>query len=134
MSAPKPDSDMMAVAERLARFMEGGANGRPDAIFADHGVTIVENFPPYLFTGPDAVAAWCSRIQPHLEPLADLRHSFDEVHDFSRSGDEAYFSLRTSWSGGNAGKPFRETGGWAFVLTRRSGEWRVLGYGWAVVG
>ena len=26
----------------------------------------------------------------------------------------------------------RESGGWAFVLARRNGSWRVKGYGWAV--
>jgi len=122
---------MMAVAERLARFLEAGAKGTPDAIFADEGVAIVENFPPYIFAD---VATWTNAMRAHLEETTGLRHSFEDVHDFSRSGDEAYFALRTVWTGRHQGKPFRETGGWAMVLARSSGEWRLKAYGWAVVG
>jgi hypothetical protein len=133
MALMQIDSEMMAAAERLALFLESGAAGVPDGIFADEGVTIVENFPPYVFAGPDAVARWTVEMRAHLEGITGLRHVFDEVHDFSQTGDEAYFALRTRWSGVNRGKPFEETGGWAIVLTRRSGEWRVRGYGWAVI-
>jgi len=131
MSAPDPG--VIALAELLAQYMENGALGSPDGIFADDGVTIVENFPPYVFTGPDAVARWATQMRAHLAGVAGLRHTFEEVHDFSREGEGAYFALRTHWSGVNGGRPFAETGGWALVLTRRTGSWRVLGYGWAVI-
>jgi hypothetical protein len=128
-----PDAEMMAVVERLAQCMAAGVKDSPKGIFADAGATIVENFPPYIFAGPDAVARWTTEMRAHLDGITDLHHRFDEVHDFSRTGEEAYFALRTRWIGVNRGKPFEETGGWAFVLTRRSGEWRVFSYGWAVI-
>jgi hypothetical protein len=132
--AERPDAEMMAVAERLARFIATGARDLPAGLFAESGVSIVENFPPYLFEGPDALAAWSQQMQLHLEGQTELRHRFEEVQDFSRSGDEVYFSLRTVWSGLNRGKPFEETGGWALVLTRQAESWRILAYGWAVIG
>ena len=128
-----PDAEMMAVAERLARFLETGAEGTPGDIFADEGVAIVENFPPYVFAGPDAVARWSKEMRAHLEAVSGLHHDFEAVHDFTRSGDEAYFALRTVWSGTDQGESFHETGGWAFVLTRKSGAWRIKAYGWAVI-
>jgi hypothetical protein len=129
----KPDKEMMAPVEKLARFIEAGAAGVPDGIFAAKDVTIVENFTPYLFTGPDAVAAWAAGMRAHLEGVTELRHGFGDFCDFSCSGDMAYFSLPTAWNGINRGEPFAETGGWAFVLTKESGVWRILAYGWSVI-
>lgn len=129
----KPDADMMAPVEKLARFIEGGAEGLPQGIFVEQGVTIVENFAPYLFAGPNALDAWVVGMHAHLEGVTDLRHGFGDVCDFSRAGDTAFFSLPTAWNGVNKGEPFAESGGWAFVLTRESGVWRVAAYGWAVI-
>lgn len=133
MSADKPDAGMMAPIERLARFIEGGAVGLPHGIFAEKGVVIVENFAPYLFAGPDALDDWAAGLHAHLEGVEDLRHGFGEVCDFSLSADTVYFSLPTAWNGVARGEPFAESGGWAFVLTKESGAWRVLAYGWAVI-
>ncbi len=133
MAKEKPDEAMMAVAEKLARFIENGAVGVPDGIFADKGVVIVENFAPYLFVAPDGLDDWAAGMHAHLEGVTELGHGFGEACDFSRSGDRVYFSLPTAWQGINRCEPFAESGGWAFVLTKESGVWRVLAYGWAVI-
>jgi hypothetical protein len=133
MPTDKPDAEMMAPVDKLARFIEGGAVGVPDGIFADKDVVIVENFAPFLFTGPDALDDWAAGMHAHLEGVTELGHGFGEACDFSRSGDTAYFSLPTAWRGINRGEPFAESGGWALVLTKESGVWRLLAYGWAVI-
>ena len=123
---------MIAAARRVARFIETMDRRLPARTFAAGKVTIVENFPPYLFEGPRAVAAWAKGMRAHLAGVTSLRHSFGRAHDFGRSGDEVYFSLPTVWRGIVRGKPFTEKGGWAFVLMKQKGAWRVRGYGWAV--
>lgn len=132
MAQEQPDSEMMEPVVRLALFIENGAEGVPQGIFAAKGVTIVENFAPYLFAGPDGLDDWAARMHDHLQGVTELAHGFGEACDFSRRGELAYFSLPTAWNGINNGEPFSENGGWAFVLTNESGEWRVLAYGWAV--
>ncbi len=128
-----PDAAMMSVVEKLAAFMAGGGRHLPSDLFAEGPVTIIENFAPYLFTGPYAVARWADGMRAHLENITGLEPSFGDIHDFSRDGDDVYFSLATEWSGMNRGVPFHETGGWALVLRRQSSGWRLKGYGWAVV-
>ncbi len=129
----QPTPDMMAVAEKLAGFIAGGGRDLPPDLFADGPVAIVENFPPYIFTGSDAVSRWAGHMRAHLDGLTSLTPEFGEAFDCGMSGDEAYFSLRTQWSGFNRGTPFRETGGWALVLARTPAGWRLKGYGWAVI-
>ena len=102
-----------------------------DAGFTDVRIEPIDA--PFVFEGPGAVETWSKQLRVHLEGMTALQHTFGEAFDFSRSGDEVYFSLPTTWRGLNHGKAFEESGGWAFVLTREDGAWRVLAYGWAVI-
>jgi hypothetical protein len=124
-----PDAAMMEVPERLARFIESGAQTPPPDLFAAN-VTIVENFPPHLFRDP---VLWAQALKTHLADQSGLQHRFEGAHDFSQTGDTAYFSLKTNWTGLYKGQPFSETGGWSFVLTRQSGSWRLRAYAWSVI-
>jgi hypothetical protein len=128
----QPEPAMLEAAKRVAVFIESGGAAPLAGIFAQGGVTIIENFPPYVFEGPGAVARWSEGMRAHLAGVSSLRHTFGRGFDFSRAGEDVYFSLPTTWRGLDHGKPFIENGGWAFVLTRQSGEWRVRGYGWSV--
>jgi hypothetical protein len=134
MAGDQPDAAMIASATRVAAFIESGGAAPLATIFADGDVTIIENFPPYVFAGPDAVAHWSQQMRGHLAGVTSLRHGFGPAYDFSRTGDEAYFSLPTTWRGVAKGKTFTENGGWAFVLKNQNGEWRVRAYGWSVTG
>jgi hypothetical protein len=128
----QPDLAMLAAATRVAGFIESGGASSLAGVFADRDVTIIENFAPYVFDGADAVETWADAMRGHLVHATGLRHTFAPAHDFSRTGDTAYFAVPTTWRGESGGRPFVETGGWAFVLTLQDGEWRVRAYGWAV--
>ena len=95
-------------------------------------VVIVENFAPYLFDGLHAVQRWAEGMRGHVDTLEALAHRFGAAQDFSTSGDRAYFSLPTQWTGRAGKQGFIEDGGWSSVLVKENGAWRVLGYGWAV--
>lgn len=123
---------MLAVAERVARYIETLDPADIEAVFADHDVTIIENFAPYRFDGPAAVANWASGMTAHRNETANLRHTFGDPIDFSQTGHLAYFSLPTIWTGAFRDRSFTETGGWAFVLIKQRETWRVQSYGWAV--
>jgi hypothetical protein len=127
-----PDAAMMVGPEGVARFIGTGEAAALEGVFADQGVTIIENFAPYVFAGPDAVALWRRGMRAHLDGVSGLEHSFGPACDFSRSGPLAFFTLPTEWKGLAGGHRFREHGGWAFVLVDDGGRWRVKGYAWAV--
>jgi hypothetical protein len=134
MAPPEqPDSAMMAPIERVAAFIASGAVGSPVETFAGSDVTIIENFAPYLFSGPAAVEAWALGMRAHLSGVTALRHRFGQPHNVSRSGDQVFLSLPTEWSGCIDGRAFTEKGGWCFVLTKQGRDWRIRNYGWAVI-
>lgn len=129
--APLPDPAMMAPIECLARFI---ATGEQDCLsaFADEGVVVLENFAPHLFCGPGAVGQWAQAMRVHVSDLSGLAYRFGPACDFRVEDDRAFFSLPTHWSGTSNGRRFQEDGGWAFLLVRQGGEWRVQSYSWAV--
>ena len=133
-AADVPEPQMLALAERVARFIETLDAADIDAVFADRDVAIIENFAPYRFDGPAAVEDWASGMRAHREATANLHHTFDAPQDYSQTNDKAFFSLPTTWTGSFRDGTFTEKGGWAFVLTKQHDGWRVQSYGWAVTG
>ncbi len=132
MAREVPDDAMMAVPHAIARFIAMGDEASVQDVFSDVGTTIIENFSPFLFAGPNAVDAWVLGMRDHAEGLEDLRYSFGDPQDFSVFGDQAFFTLPTTWQGTVNGVPFYEEGGWAFLLVREGDGWRLRSYGWAV--
>jgi hypothetical protein len=113
--------------------MERSDSAEPPDVFSSE-TTIVENFAPYVFEGQNAGERWWRRFCEHAVAgeLRDLRASFEAAQDFAQHGDRAFFTLPTRWTGIAGGKRFQERGGWAFVLVREGGEWRIRCYAWAV--
>jgi hypothetical protein len=54
------------------------------------------------------------------------------VQDLRVEENLAFLSLATHWVISEGEDSFEEDGGWAFVLVKENGEWRVRSYGWAV--
>jgi hypothetical protein len=127
------DPALLAPIEKVARFIETGDESLLSA-FAQKGVVIIENFPPHLFEGDDAVKRWSQKILSWHKPPSDLvlKHSFGSVQDLRVADGLAFLSLATHWVISENGDSFEEDGGWAFVLVQEDGEWRVRSYGWAV--
>jgi hypothetical protein len=131
MADDQPTPEMMVPVEKIAHFIANADDGDLSA-FASQDVVIVENFAPYVFNGPNAVQRWAEGMRSHVKALNTLVHRFGAAQNFSTSGDRAYFSLPTQWTGRAGAQGFIEDGGWSFVLVKEHGAWRVLGYGWAV--
>ena len=129
-----PNAEMMAPIEAVRRFMSSGDETGLAQAFVSDGVVILENFPPFLFTGVQAVAQWKEGFSSHARRhgLTELESEFGEAQDFTLDGGSAFFTLPTRWRGLSHGRPFEESGGWAFVLARADGGWRIRSYAWAV--
>lgn len=125
-----PDAAMMAQVTALASYMAHVEGAALPPVFVDDGLVIVEDFPPYAFTGKNAAAQWDAGFREHAIPLKDLKFSFGPAHDFERTGDRAFFVLPTTWRGIYKDRQFEEHGAWSFVLKNTAGQWRILAYGW----
>ena len=131
--ADGPDKAMMEPVTALVKYMQHVDGALLPPVFANDGLVIIEDFPPYLFKGKDAAARWDGRFRQHAGRLKDLHCEFGTVHDFDRKGDRVFFVLPTTWRGVYMGaRRFEEHGTWSFVLEKSSGQWRIIAYGWGV--
>jgi hypothetical protein len=131
----QPSSAMLQPVHDLVSFMSTLPTAQHPRVFANAGLCIIENFPPYLFCGARAAALWESGFRAHSKDdgLTELAAHFDAAHDFSQVGDRVYFSLPTTWTGRTHGHTFEEHGAWSFVLIHQpAAGWRIAGYGWGV--
>jgi hypothetical protein len=131
-AGPQPTAAMLEAVHGLVAFMSAPRSADAPRVLAAHGLCIVENFPPYVFCGPNAATDWQNAYRDHSEGESGLVAKFDAARDFNESGNRVYFSLPTTWTGVLNGNHFEEFGAWAFVLERDGGKWRVLGYGWGI--
>lgn len=127
-----PEPEMLEAVAHVARFMETLDETALHHVFADRGVTIIENFAPHIFADKGAVGRWVAGFRAHAAGISNLKYAFGAPQDYSTDGDLAFFTLPTTWTGARDGMNFTEQGGWAFVFVRQSGHWRIQGYGWAV--
>lgn len=125
---------MLEPIHRLVAFMSTLREGEHPDVFVRSGLCIVENFSPFLFCGPRAQRRWEAGFREHqaASVQSGLVAQFGDAYDFSESGNRAYFSLPTTWTGLTQDGRFEEHGVWAFVLQRHGTSWQILGYGWGV--
>jgi hypothetical protein len=131
---PQPTAAMLEPIRGLVAFMSTLRSGEHPDVFVRRGLCIVENFSPFLFCGPDAQEQWEAGFRAREAHSAEsgLVAQFGQAYDFSESGNRAYFSLPTTWTGLTHGRRFEEHGAWAFILERHGASWLILGYGWGV--
>ncbi len=125
---------MMRPVNALRRAMQRFNADEAPNVFSARQVTITENFAPYVFDGSDVPSRWWREFRQHATAakLRRLRAVFGGAQDYERTGDTAFFTLPTRWSGATESRRFVENGGWAFVLVRESHGWRIRSYAWAV--
>src|SRR5579862_163152 len=102
------DADMVEPVLAVARFMAcGEEHGLLDQFAADD-VVILENFAPFLFTGPDAFDRWREGFIAHARmlDLDGLVFEIGHAQDFARRDDRAFFTLPVRWRGRALGRPF----------------------------
>jgi hypothetical protein len=133
-AAESPTAEMLKPVQALGAFMAALPANQHADMFAGSGVTVVENYAPFIFSGTDAVDLWEAGFRQHTahDQLTELAVNFGPAQDFSAVGRRAYFCLPTVWTGRTAGKTFEEHGAWSFVLVRAGTAWKILGYGWGV--
>jgi hypothetical protein len=131
---PGPTAQMMAPIRALSACMASGLPSTCALPFASRGISVSEDFPPYLFAGTDAVGRWASGFRLHLAVGGDqdLSVEFGPAQDFSQDRGRTYFSVPTTWRGVSQGRHFEEHGAWSFVLVESAGQYRILGYAWGV--
>jgi ketosteroid isomerase-like protein len=96
--------------------------------------TLVDDFPPFVWQGPDGCAKWWSDNQAlaKAEALTDEKVILGKPLRLSVTGDHAYLITRDDFIFAAKGKRMKETGAiHTFVLQKSASGWRVSSETWA---
>ncbi len=131
---PAPDPALVALPGKLVAAFNGDSKAAVQALCAPSG-TVVDEFPPYQWTGADACgkdydafAVWAKQVKltkPHGvivgTPYVDT------------SGSHGYVSFHVHNTGLIAGKPAVDDGVFSIVATKTGGSWKITTMAWALL-
>ena len=126
------------VAAPLRQFIDGFNTGNTDSAFAAYAagsITIVDEFAPHLWTGPNAAHQWADAYDKHSKAtgVTDGKVTYSKPTRVEVEGSVAYVVMPTVYLYKEKGKPMQEEGQIIAVLTRESGAWKIRSWTWTGV-
>jgi ketosteroid isomerase-like protein len=129
-----PDPALLALPGKMAAALIANDAAALRANCAS-SATVVDEFSPYVWSGPDACAKWSAAFkvfaaQVKLEnPKATVKpNPFVDV-----SGNRAYMTAQVRFDATMAGKPVPEEGTWTIVVVKSGGAWKITNLAWGTL-
>jgi hypothetical protein len=125
-------------AAPIRQFIDGFNSGNVESAFAAYAtgpITIVDEFAPHLWTGPNAAHEWADAYDKHAQAtgVTDGKVTYGKPTRIEEVADAAYVVLPTVYLYKERGKPLKEEGQITVVLNRESGAWKIRGWTWTGV-
>lgn len=117
-----------AVTSVLDKFNAGDI----DAFFAAHqdGAVIVDEFEPYLWSGPGSVQRWAADYMRDAEKrgISGGRMDYAAPIQATSNGTSAYLVLPTTYSFIQNGRKMASKANMTFIMTRRDTIWKITSW------
>jgi ketosteroid isomerase-like protein len=131
---PPPDPALTGLPAKLITAFIAGDAAKVRANCAASAV-VVDEFPPYAWSGPGACAAWVNGFREFAAQvkLTNPKGSVDGTPFVDVSGTRAYMTARVRFDATIAGKPVPEEGSWTMVLVKSGGAWKITNMAFGVL-
>ncbi len=125
-------------AAPVLQFIDGFNSGNVQPAFAAYAtgtITIVDEFAPHIWSGPNAAHEWADAYDKHAQAtgVTDGKVTYRKPTRIVQDADTAYVILPTVYLYKEHGKPIKEEGQITAVLNRESGAWKIRGWTWTGV-
>jgi hypothetical protein len=122
----------------IRQFIDGFNTGNAQSAFAAYAsgpITIVDEFAPHIWTGPNAAHDWADAYDKHAQAtgVTDGKVTYGKPTRVEQVADAAYVVMPTVYLYKEHGKPLKEEGQVTAVLNRESGAWKIRSWTWAGV-
>ncbi|MDE1916296.1 MAG: nuclear transport factor 2 family protein [Sphingomonadales bacterium] len=134
---PAPAAPALATPEVLhpiRQFLDGINMNRTDvafAAFAPGDVTIVDEFAPHLWTGPDAPKAWLAAYAATGQSDGHIQYGRPARAEIE--ADAAYVIIPTRYTYKDHGAMMMEEGQMTYVLVHEGAAWKIRSWTWSGV-
>ena len=118
----------------IHQFMDGFNTGNEKSALAAFApaVSIIDDIPPHVWTGPDAMTAWVKDLTA-AESKAKITGGKVTIGIPTREisdGSRAYVVVPTVYHFLDHGKPMHDAATMTFALQKISGKWLIAGWSW----
>jgi hypothetical protein len=122
----------------VRQFIDGFNSGNVQSAFAAYAtgpITIVDEFAPHIWSGPNAAHDWADAYDKHAQAtgVTDGKVTYGKPTRVEQVADAAYVVIPTVYVYKEHGKPLKEDGQVTAVLNRESGAWKIRGWTWTGV-
>lgn len=133
MKPPPPDPALAALPGKIVAIMNSSNPGALQTMCAANA-TIVDEFPPYLWTGAGSCAKYTTAFKGFLAQakLTGLSGGVTGTPYTDSSGNNGYVTAHIHFTGKMAGKPAVDDGWWAIVAVKSGGTWKIASISWAL--
>lgn len=126
------------VSTPVRQFIDGFNTGNVQSAFAAYAtgdITIVDEFAPHIWHGPDAAHQWADAYDKHAQTtgVTDGKVTYRRPTRTEVDGDVAYVIMPTIYLYKEHGKPLREEGQITVVLNRETAGWKIRSWTWSGV-
>jgi ketosteroid isomerase-like protein len=126
------------VSAPVRQFIDGFNTGNVQAAFAAYAsgaITIVDEFAPHIWTGPDAARQWADAYDKHAQAtgVSEGKVTYGKPRRMEIEGDVAYVILPTVYLYKEHGKSLQEEGQITAVLNHEAGGWKIRSWTWSGV-
>ncbi|HEY1449030.1 MAG TPA: nuclear transport factor 2 family protein [Caulobacteraceae bacterium] len=113
-------------------FNKGDMKGATAANAAG-GISIIDEPPPYYWSGPGAFAGWAAAVDKDAKAHSDTdgKVTLGAASRADVTGDHAYVVMPATYSYNEKGVAMREPAHFVFALVREAGGWKIAAWTWA---
>ena len=119
----------------IKQFLDGFNTGDVKTAYAAYApgtITIIDEFAPHRWVGPNAAHEWAADYDKHAAAtgVTDGVVKYDTPTRSVVDGDTAYVIIPALYTYKEHGQPMAEEGQFAFVLHAETGSWKIQGWTW----
>ena len=131
--AQAPDAQLFAPIQKFVdSFNKGDTAGAMATHAAAADLTIIDEVPPFVWTGPKAFQAWSTALDS-ISKQAGITEQMVTISAPTRtesSGDSAYVIVPAVYTYKEKGVAMREAAQMTFVLKKGASGWLIHGWTW----
>jgi hypothetical protein len=126
------------VTTPIKQFIDGFNTGDVKSAYAAYApgtITIIDEFAPHRWIGPNAAHQWAADYDKHATAtgVTDGVVKYDSPTRSVIDGDTAYVIIPALYTYKEKGQPKAEEGQFAFVLHAELAGWKIQGWTWTGV-
>lgn len=116
----------------IEAFNKGDMAGAAATHASEADLVIVDEVPPFLWRGPQALKAWAADLEADAKKhgITDQKVTVSPATRVESNGSDAYVVVPSVYTFKQGGVPMREAAQMTFVLKKGAAGWLIHGWAW----